>query len=914
MPEIQQKQKTPIFQCPACNARGQVRARSCSTCSGHGLYFYSLGRLFYWGKKITKKNIWQARITKTLNAIFIIILFFFALYGLYSFTTYIIEAIELGLLFQIFKIKDSRLLIFWLSIWVDLYLYYCIARTGIKDNIQKLKSRPTVFPPPSLEEALKLPKKSHVDISPFFSPPAHTLILNAFKAAKNFNHKETEPLHLLAASLTLDKTATIFGRLGISLKDVKTKISHAAISFYSDKRGVSNPRLSPNIKKIFFSAFLQARAKRKKQVDLFDLLIAINNSPSPAREVLYSLDIEKHELRNVVLWVETAKNLRVAAEKFGFLSRFKPRSGMNRAMTATATPFLNRFSSDLTLLAQKNFLAPCVARDDEFAKIFQVAEANKQGVLLIGNPGTGRRAIINGLARRLVTEEVPKVLQDKRLVSLSLQNLVSSSFSSASPDQKIAAILAEVVRSGNIALSISNIHNLAGVKAGSGELGLSQILASNISQGNFFFIATTTPTDYQKYIESLALDEVLEKIKIPEPKGNALIQILEVATIPIEAKNKTFFSYDAITQAAKLSDRYLHEKYLPKKAITILEQAAIFIRKERGQNTIIQKEDIARVVSGETKIPLTQITEKESDKLMHLEEAIHQKMIGQAPAVEAVANALRRARAKLRDIARPIASFLFLGPTGVGKTQLAKVVAETYFGSAKNMIRLDMSEYQEISSLTRLLGSGKEKITGRLTEPVRQNPFSLILLDELEKAHPEILNIFLQVSDDGRLTDGFGRVIDFTNTIIIATSNAGAKYIHAAIQKGESYDKIKNNLIENELKTVYRPEFLNRFDEIIVFKPLTQSDLNQITILLLSEVVRQMEAKGIKLEFTEPAVIELAKAGYDPEFGARPLRRVIQEKVTNTLAQYLIQDQVNRRDVIIYDVGGKITVNKAKRL
>ncbi|NQU77486.1 AAA family ATPase [Candidatus Falkowbacteria bacterium] len=922
MSEETQKPKSPAFVCPTCSGRGKAGVRSCSRCDGNGLYFWSNGLLYYWAKEINSTEIWQSRINRFLKVSFFILLGIFSFLGLFSLITFTLELIQSGTLwFGLTSIKDTRFFIFWLSVWVDLYFYYRFykkpsAREQIilPENISKKSQNP----PASWEEISSFPKKNSVDISLAFSIESLNLISQAWRIAKKLKHREVEPLHLLQVSLTHKKTAVVFGRLGLSLAAIQSKINSAFLNFFSDKNSIIPPRLSLNLKKTFFKAYLVAQAKRKNsasktQVQLFDLLIAINNSSSPAREVLYALDVEKDELKNVVLWVETANELSQTRQKFSFLSRFKPTSSMNRAMTATATPILNRFARDFTLLARNGYLTPCVGRDDELAQIFKNAQTKKGGVLLIGNPGTGRTTIVGGVARRMVTEKVPRILQDKRLVSLSLAALVSGAGTGAA-EQRVSSCLSEIIKSGNIALFIADVHNLIGVQTVSGELDASEILASAVTGTRFFVIATTTPVDYHRYIEGTALDDALEKIKISEPKDNQAIQILEVKSLSLEAKHEVFFSYDSIATAVKLSDRYLHDRYLPEKGINLLEDAAFSVRSTRGKNTIIQKEDIARAVSQKTKIPLTKITEQESQKLLHLEEKIHEKMIDQEPAVQAVSNALRRARAQLRDAGRPIANFLFLGPTGVGKTQLAKVVAETYFGSVKNMIRLDMSEYQEQESISRLIGSAKSKISGHLTEAARRNPFSLILLDELEKAHPEILNLFLQVMDEGRLTDGSGRVIDFTNSIIIATSNAGAQYIQDAIRKNEPYENIKRHLIENELKNSYRPEFLNRLDEVIVFKPLSQSEINQIACLLLAEVVRQMETKGIKLEVTEPAVIELAQAGFDPEFGARPLRRVIQERVSNALATAIIQGELSRRDTVIYDMGGKISVKKARHL
>ena len=338
------------------------------------------------------------------------------------------------------------------------------------------------------------------------------------------------------------------------------------------------------------------------------------------------------------------------------------------------------------------------------------------------------------------------------------------------------------------------------------------------------------------------------------------------------------------------------------------------VSKKKPKNSLVTGEDVAFIVSEKTNIPVTQVNQSEKDKLLHLEEKISERMVGQKEAVEAVSDALRRARVNLRSVNRPIATFLFLGPTGVGKTELAKTLAEVYFGDEETMLRFDMSEYQEKVSVERLIGTPGSDKGGLLSEAVRHHPFSIILLDELEKAHPDILNIFLQVFDDGRLTDTAGRTIDFTNTIIVATSNAGSAYIQTAIKENIALNQIKNHLLEEDLKGVYRPEFLNRFDGIIVFKTLSLSEVEQIAYLMINQVTGNLEKQGIYLQAEDEAISELAKLGYDPKFGARPLRRVIQENVENAIAEALLEGRVSRRDTIILQPGGKIKIEKAKAL
>jgi len=458
---------------------------------------------------------------------------------------------------------------------------------------------------------------------------------------------------------------------------------------------------------------------------------------------------------------------------------------------------------------------------------------------------------------------------------------------------------------------------MIGITAGQGAgLDLSEVLAQVLAKKVFYVVATTTPQEYTKAVEQTSVANVFQNIKVEEPEINEAIQVLEAKSGSIEYNNKVFFSYDSLDKAATLSARYMHEKYLPQKALEIIEQAAITVRKERGENQIVTGDDVAKFISKKTAIPVAKITEKEASKLLNLEEEIHGRIIGQDEAVKMVASSLRRARAELREGDRPIASLLFLGPTGVGKTELAKTVADIYFGSEENMVRLDMSEYQTPESIYRLIGAptSVSKQGGYLTEAVRRNPFTLLLVDEIEKAHPDVLNLFLQVMEDGRLTDNVGRTIDFTNLIIIMTSNAGTLYIQDEVAKGTPIEEIKINLINEELREYFRPEFLNRYDAIMVFKPLTEDNVFEIAKLMIAKVAKRLEEKGITFKASDESLRELAHKGYDPKFGARPLRRVIQQDVDDALASYLLTAEIGRRDIVTLEPGGKLSIEKAEEL
>jgi ATP-dependent Clp protease ATP-binding subunit ClpA len=417
----------------------------------------------------------------------------------------------------------------------------------------------------------------------------------------------------------------------------------------------------------------------------------------------------------------------------------------------------------------------------------------------------------------------------------------------------------------------------------------------------------------------VALLSRLLRVNVPEMDPDSAMRVCMAKTPGVEYKHGVFFSFAAIEKAVSLSQRYLHDNALPEKALDVLKEAAVLAQKQgsgaSGKTRIpVTAEHVAQVVHGMSQVPVEAVTEDESSKLLELEDRLHERIIGQDAAVTAVAQAMRRARAELREGKRPIANFLFLGPTGVGKTELSKALAAEYFGSENSMVRVDMSEYQDAASVARMIGASGDERGGLLTEAVRRAPFTIVLLDEIEKAHPDILNLFLQVMDDGRLTDGVGRTVDFTQVVLIATSNAGTQYIQDETRKGTSPDIMKTGLLERELKGIFRPEFLNRFDAMIVFSPLSQEAVQAITRLMLKSVAARLEEKGMGFRIEEAAVGALATLGYDPAFGARPLRRVIQDRVDNTLADLILRSAVKRRDTVVLRGDLSVDVEKAAEI
>ena len=546
--------------------------------------------------------------------------------------------------------------------------------------------------------------------------------------------------------------------------------------------------------------------------------------------------------------------------------------------------------------------------------IFRVIEGGRQSVVLVGPDGVGKTALLAGIAERMVEERVPDILKDKRLVALSIPTLIAG----ATPEvaqARLMEALADVARARNIVLAIPHLEQLTGFTQGGEQTAdLVAMLVDFLSRGFAFAIATTTPEAYASVIERTAFGRVFEKVLVSEPDVSSAIRIVEAYIGNMEAEHNIFFLYEAVERAVQLSDRYIHDEFLPEKAIEICREIALAVAKARGKDALVTGEDVAKIMAEKTRIPLTQVAEDERDKLLHLEDRMHGRIIGQDEAVKAVSSALRRARTELRSDHRPIAAFLFLGPTGVGKTELAKTVAETYFGSEDAMIRFDMSEYQDPLAINKLIGSPGSRAGGQLSEAVRRHPFSIVLLDELEKAHPDVLNLFLQVFDDGRLTDATGRTVDFSNTIIVATSNAAADYIQDAVSAGTTMEEMKTRLLEVELRQVYHPEFLNRFDGVVVFRPLSLNNVEKIARLFMKSVSDRLEAKGIRFRASDEAIEALARKGFDPKFGARPLRRVIQDEVDTAIADALLQGKLTRRDTVVLQPGGKLQIEKAKSL
>lgn len=744
---------------------------------------------------------------------------------------------------------------------------------------------------------------SHADIFAVCDVDARANVRDAFLLALKNTNAEVGPLHLFAGAIGTQPGQILLARLGVTFDNLRDPLRR---KLELEVRGAV--KFGTRAHAILAEALMMAAASGRQHVSPLEILAACYVADPFFEQLFEDRGINRDELENALAWMRIGQDLALRYKAFRQAASFKPTGNMDRAMTAVATPFLDSVSEDLTRAAVYGRTGLLIGRDSELQTIFRAIEGGQRSVVLVGQPGVGKAAIIDGIADLMVEERVPGILSDKRLLRLSIPHIVSAQGGQGAEERLLYA-LQEVGHAGNIVLVIENIEELVGNNAG---INLASVLFSELEKGYTFVIGTTTPAAYSSAVERSVLGKALSRVEIEEPKRNEAIRILESKVGYLEAKNKVLFTYGALAAAVDLSTRYMHDGVLPAKAIDLTKEVALMVEKRGTRYAWVTKADVAGLVGEVTKIPVTEVTTDEGAKLLKLEEKLHERIIGQEAAVKAVSSSLRRARAELRSESRPIANFLFLGPTGVGKTELAKATAEVFFGNETAMIRFDMSEYQNKESVTRLIGGNNE--AGIMTEAVRRNPFSLLLLDELEKAHPDILNLFLQVMDDGRLTDGLGRTIDFTNVILIATSNAGTQYIQDEVIRGTALPAIKDALVNTELRAIYRPEFLNRFNDIIVFSPLTEPDVVAIAYLMIEKVRKQMEAKGITLEVTDGAVHELARQGFDSKFGARPLRRVIEERLENKLADELLKGSFARRDTVIFDVGGKIEVHKPQAL
>lgn len=723
-----------------------------------------------------------------------------------------------------------------------------------------------------------------IDIRLFLNSKVIELFQHSAKVAESLHQPVVDETVLLITLLQQPRITGIIARMETSTDALIEYLSSTLPEPSLSK--VSSVTFTPGVRQRIFAGLGEAISHDFPYLELEDLLLAYaGDQGGTYQEILNQEGITYKELYAVSRWYagdqERARQWAFWLER----GRSRPKGFMNKAWTALPTPFLDQYSQDITRLAANGHVPTVSVRQQEIQQILGVlGRTQKNNTLLVGEPGVGKNAIVGAIALRMIEENVPEILKDKRLVSMDMSALLSAG---GSAEENMQTVIDEVNQAGNVILVIPDLHVLIGTS--SGALDAAALLANALNRGYLQVLSTATYSDYHRYIESNpTFAALLEVIEIKEVSLTQAIEILEEEAPQIEGRQHVFLTYPAIESAAVLAKKYFPDRVLPDSAISLLDEAASATVLS-GQKWV-QKEDVEIMVEKKTNIPVRSADEKEATLLMNLEENLHKRIVGQEEAVQAVALSLRRARAGLQDGKRPISSFLFVGPTGVGKTETAKALAATYFGSEQAMVRLDMSEYQDNTSIYRLIGapagSGSND-PGTLTTAVREHPFSLILLDELEKAHPDVLNLFLQLLDDGRLTESSGRTVYFTNCIIIATSNAGSSEIIQLLQQGIPVDQLPKQVLRL-LQSYFKPEFLNRFDAIIPFHALKPAEIEEIVHLMLKQVIDKMASQQYTLSFTDEAVSKIAKLGFDPIYGARPLRRLIQDKIEGLLAGYII--------------------------
>lgn len=808
-----------------------------------------------------------------------------------------------------------------------------------------------------------------------FTPSAKHVLALAHEQAKYFKHQAVGTEHLLLA-LAIERegiASKIFEQFSITSDDIQEEIERMIGYGTIDDMGPADYLpYSPKARQVLALAGQEAQQLNALKIGTEHLLLAlISDEGILSSRILMSLDVLPRQIRKVTL-------RRLGVSDIQARQRLGRQPGQRTRRSQT--PTLDKLARDMTQMARDGKLDPVIGRDNELRRVEQIlSRRTKNNPVLIGEPGVGKTAIAEELARRMANNEVPEDLAQKRLMMLDMGSLVAGTKYRGEFEDRLKKVIDEIQKDGHVILFIDELHTLIGAGGAEGAIDASNILKPALARGDLQTIGATTLDEYQKYIESdAALERRFATVQIEEPTENIALQILNGLRPKYEEHHHVKIDDDALKQAVKLSSRYITDRYLPDKAIDLIDEASSMVRidaEEKGNHqpslttrlvqlrqqkeaaienqdfdqaanlrqeelTLKAKvdeqqkkaekqsaqrklhttgEDVAKIVAEWTGVPLTQLKKSESERLVNLEKVLHNRVIGQNEAVSVVAKAIRRARSGLKDPQRPIGSFMFLGPTGVGKTELSKALAAAMFGSEDNMIRIDMSEYMEKYSTSRLIGAAPGYVGydegGQLTEKVRQHPYSVVLLDEAEKAHPDVFNLLLQVLDDGYLTDAKGRKVDFRNTIIIMTSNLGATQLQDEKEVGFGARDVSQDYqamasaIRQQLKLHFRPEFLNRIDETIIFHSLQKDELHQIVKLMVAQLRARVAEQGINLKVTPAAIDVVATKGYNPAYGARPLRRALQDLIEDPLSTALLSGNVKTGDnVVVGAHQGKITL------
>ncbi|EHR39154.1 ATP-dependent Clp protease ATP-binding subunit [Megamonas funiformis] len=820
-----------------------------------------------------------------------------------------------------------------------------------------------------------------------FTQSAIKVLKLAQYEAKHLKHAHVGTEYILLGLLHegTNVAAKALSSIGIDLYTVRQRVHELVEKEDFDDLETEEIGYSPEAKTIMEYAVEQAQALGHDYIGTEHILLGIiYDTESIACEILVSLGADLDIIHDAILDLLNEDTLNDMPKLNVFNENKAPKKDNNakdnKQKNNSATPLLDKYGRDLNILAQEEKIDPVIGRNHEIERVIQIlSRRTKNNPILIGEPGVGKTAVTEGLAQRLINGNIPKVLASKRIISLNMASLVAGTKYRGDFEDRLKKIIDEIIENKNIILFIDEMHTLVGAGAAEGSIDAANILKPALSRGEIQVIGATTLKEYKKYIEKdSALERRFQTIMVNEPSAEDAISILKGIRNKYEKFHCAKITDEAIKAAVKISQRYITDRFLPDKAIDLMDEAAAKVRlktvniptnisqleqkiqdlkkakekaidnqdyelaatirdqeiqikeelataktaweKQNNAQIAVTEEDIADVATLWTGIPVKRLVAKEADRLLHIEDILHKRVVGQNEGVNAVAKAIRRARAGLKDPKRPIGSFLFLGPTGVGKTELARSLAEAIFGDESAMIRFDMSEYMEKHTVSRMLGAPPGYIGydegGLLTDAVRRKPYAVILLDEIEKAHPDIFNILLQVLDDGRLTDSQGRTVDFKNTVIIMTSNAGAFKLQPqktntmgfAVNEDKQIKQNAKKIVMDEVKRQFKPEFLNRIDEIIIFEPLTDKELTQIVTLLLNDVQKRLAEMDIELIIKDEVKSYLLKHGTDTIYGARPLKRAVQRYLQDPLAEQLLQKSIKSMQKIIVDcVEDKLT-------
>ena len=726
--------------------------------------------------------------------------------------------------------------------------------------------------------------------------PAEFLDYQAMQVLAKTRQKQPSPsLAILISLLTsgLETIDFVIFRAGLNLKQWLEFLKKASVQ----QTGQSSSE--PTLTDIILAAGAIAQRRKRQTIGAGDLLAAVSSLNKTWEAFLVENQIKPSDLEHLVNWIERIQNQRAEQRQYWTLEALKRRGSWARDWSSSYTITLDRYSIDWVIRASRAGFRKIVGHQQELKEIERILSKSEcNNVLLVGEPGAGRKTMVEALAEKAFLAESGPTINYKRVLQFDISRLTASLTSFEQAEAALDQCFAEAVRAGNIILVIDELHNFISSENKAGVINIAAILMRYLPLQGFKLVAVTSYLGLHQVIEkNPGLLSQFEKVEVQEISAEETLIILENFYVPFfENKLKGIIEYKALQAIAQLSNKYIASLPLPDKAIRLLDETVSYVI-GHTKNKSLQEKHVRKVLSDKIQVPLEELEEKEKTKLLNMENLLKNRVIGQEQALEEVSSALRRARAEVQTRKGPIGSFLFLGPTGVGKTETAKALASLYFGSEQKMIRLDMSEFQNPQDIARLLGEGNSE--GALTMPVRENPFSLVLLDELEKAHPNVLNLFLQVLDEGFVTDSFGRKVDFSNTIIIATSNAAAEMIRQAVGQSQDWSALKEKLMDYILqKQIFRPEFINRFDGVVAFRPLSQANLLDISQLLLKKISDNLKDKGITFETTKELKERIVQLSYNPSFGAREMRRVIQNKIENSLASGLLGGMIRRGDTI----------------